>query len=243
LRPLRLLVLALLSAGCAAAPAPSGSSASPAANPSGAGSPPSADARLRYVALGDSYTIGTGVSLEERWPNQLVEALRGRVELELVANLGVNGYTSANVIDRELPALAQHAPDFVSLLIGVNDVVRGVPLDGYRANIVHILDALLESLPPERIVVVSVPDYTRTPSGSDFGDPAQQRAAIANFNAIMAGAAAERKIAFVDIGPVADLADRDASLVAGDGLHPSGAQYARWVELVAPVAAGLLGAP
>jgi lysophospholipase L1-like esterase len=198
---------------------------------------------VRYVALGDSYTIGTSVGVSERWPNQLVAALRGTVELELVANLGVNGYSSADLIIDELPALTGLAPDFATLLIGVNDVVRGVPTERYTTNVEHILDALLVLAPAERIVVVSVPDYTRTPRGADIGATAQQRAAIAEFNAIMAGAAAERAIAFVDIGPIADLADRDGGLVAADGLHPSGAQYARWVELIAPVVAGLVGAP
>ena len=58
---------------------------------------------LRYVALGDSYTIGTSVNAAESWPSQLVERVP---DLQLVANLGVNGYTSADLIADELPALA-----------------------------------------------------------------------------------------------------------------------------------------
>ena len=85
---------------------------------------------MRYVALGDSYTIGTSVAAAERWPERLVAAL-GPAEptLELVANLGVNGYTSADLIRRELPALGGLRPEFASVLIGVNDVVRRVPLE------------------------------------------------------------------------------------------------------------------
>lgn len=187
---------------------------------------------LRYVALGDSYTIGTSVEEADRFPNQLT----GRsVGLELVANLGVNGYSSAQLIDRELSQLDALDPDFVTVLIGVNDVVRGVPADTYRANMNVILDFLLERLPASRIVVVSTPDYTRTPQGAAFGDPAQQRAEIANFNTIARELAESRGIAFVDISRVADQADRDSSLVAVDGLHPSGKQYSAWVTLIAPV--------
>lgn len=197
---------------------------------------------LRYVALGDSYTIGTSVAASDRFPDQLVAAL-GPMEptLTLVANLATNGFTSRDVIDVELPALDAYDPEFATLLIGVNDVVQGVPLDRYEANVVTILDELLAWLRPERIVVVAVPDYTVTPQGANYGDPAAQRAAIVANNAAMAGLAAERGIAFVDIFDISSEAATDRSLVADDGLHPSGAQYARWVERLVPVVAAAIG--
>ena len=194
-------------------------------------------AGVRYVALGDSYTIGTSVEEADRFPNQLV----GRsVGLELVANLGVNGYSSAQLIDRELPQLDGLDPDFVTVLIGVNDVVRGVSADTYRANMNEIFDFLLERLPANRIVVVSTPDYTLTPAGASFGDPLQQRAEIASFNAIEQDTAESRGITFVDISGVANLVPEDPELVAYDGLHPSGKQYSSWVALIAPVVEELL---
>jgi acyl-CoA thioesterase-1 len=199
--------------------------------------PPPSDAReaIRYVALGDSYTIGTSVGAEERWPNRLVEAVGESVPLELVANLGVNGYTSGDLIRGELPELADLQPNFVTILIGVNDVVRDLPIDRYRTNVEQILGSVLEVVPREHVVIVATPDYTRTPRGADFGDPAQQRAEIAAFNAALQEMATERGIAFVDITPVADQAGTDSTLVASDNLHPSGEQYRRWVELIAPV--------
>jgi len=200
---------------------------------------PTGDA-VRYVALGDSYTIGTSIGESERWPNQLVSRLTWTVGLDLVANFGVNGYASSDLIDQELPQLDALDPDFVTLLIGVNDVVRGVPADTYRENLGEIFDFLLDRLPASRIVVVSTPDYTRTPAGNSFGDPAQQRAAIAQFNDIEHELAGARGIAFVDISSVADRADVEPDLVAGDGLHPSGTQYTRWVDLIAPVVEELL---
>jgi lysophospholipase L1-like esterase len=161
------------------------------------------------------------------------------VPLELVANLGVNGYSSADLIRYELPTLAGLRPGFVSLLIGVNDVVRGVPLDRYGVNVQQILEAILQQVPQQCLVVVSTPDYTRTPAGADFGDPAEQSRAIKAANAAMAVVCDVRGIEFVDISEVADLVDVDRSLVARDGLHPSGAQYARWVELISPVVRSL----
>ncbi len=116
---------------------------------------------VRYVALGDSYTIGTSVTPAERWPDQLVRAL-GPAEptLDLVANLGVDGSTSGGLIRDELPRLEELRPELVSLLIGVNDVVQRVPPPAYEANVVTILDALLGRLPADRIVTVAIPDYT-----------------------------------------------------------------------------------
>ena len=99
----------------------------------------------------------------------------------------------------------------------------------------RILDAVLATVPPDRVVTVGIPDYTVTPAGADYGDPTRRRAAIVEDNRIMAALAAERGIAFVDIFDLSSRAATDRSLVASDGLHPSGAQYALWVERIAPV--------
>jgi lysophospholipase L1-like esterase len=195
---------------------------------------------LRYVALGDSYTIGTSVSSAESWPSQLVARLGGR--LELVANLGVNGYSSADLIAAELPALQDLQPQFVTVQIGVNDVVRGVTRTAYTVNVERILDVLLGHLPPTRILAVATPDYTLTPMGGSFGNPAQQSAEIAAFNTVLEEAAEVRGIAFVpDIFEISRGVASDGSLVASDGLHPSGAQYALWVDAIQPVVEALIG--
>jgi lysophospholipase L1-like esterase len=228
-------VLAALVCGCSAVTtSPSASSANA---PSTAVSETSA--RIRYVALGDSYTIGTSVGDADRWPNQLVARL-GAGKLDLVRNLGVNGFTSGDVVRVELPPLRQLDPGFVTILIGVNDVVQGVSSDTYGTNAGAILDAALQLVPAKRIVAVSTPDYTVTPQGAAFGDPAQQSAGIRANNAILQELAAARGIAFVDIYHISLRAATDRSLVARDGLHPSGAQYALWVDRIAPVIEGLL---
>jgi lysophospholipase L1-like esterase len=198
---------------------------------------------LRYVALGDSYTIGTATrDPAERWPDQLVaRRATASPRLELVANLGVNGFTSRDLIEAELPRLPALAPGFATVLIGVNDVVQGVEESTYRENVSLILETLLGLLPPSRIVAVTTPDYTVTPRGGDYGDPRQQAAAIRRFNAVVAEGAAERGIAVVDIHDMSLRAAADRSLVAEDGLHPSGVQYGLWVDRIAPVVETLLG--
>jgi lysophospholipase L1-like esterase len=198
---------------------------------------------VRYVALGDSYTIGTSVAAADRWPDRLVDAL-GPAEptLELVANLGVNGYTSADLIGDELPRLERLRPEFATCLIGVNDVVQRVPLATTAANLERILDALLARLPATRIVTVATPDYTVTPSGADYGDPRAQHDGIVAVNTAMARASAARSIAFVDIFDLSRRVADDGSLVARDGLHPSRAQYVLWVARIAPVVEALIRA-
>ncbi len=208
----------------------------------GAASPTGAPGGFRYVALGDSYTIGTSVEAADRFPNQLVIALGPDAPtLRLVANLGVNGYTSADLIREELPALKGLEPEFMTVLIGVNDVVQGVSIEAYERNVVTILDALLAHVPPERVVTVAIPDYTATPAGADYGDPSQQHDAIVASNAVMERLAGARGIAFVDIFDLSLRAADDRALVADDGLHPSGQQYGLWVERIRPVVEGLLG--
>lgn len=201
---------------------------------------------LRYVAVGDSYTIGTAVEPAASWPAQLVMALGGGIgqpgPLELVANLASNGRTSTDLVRDQLPDVARWRPGFVSVLIGVNDVVQGVPAPRYGANVRTIFATLLDRLPPDRIVTVGIPDYTVTPRGSDYGDPGQQRREIEAFNAIMAEASAEAGVRHVDVLDLSRRAGTDRSLVAADGLHPSGAQYGLWVQRIAPVVAALLAA-
>lgn len=193
---------------------------------------------MRYVALGDSYTIGTSVSAADSWPSQLVARVS---RLELVANLGVNGYSSADLIAAELPRLERLDPGFATVMVGVNDVVRGVPEASYAANVEVILDALLGTLDANRVLCVATPDYTVTPQGSEFGSPDRQRAGIERVNAILGAACQARGIRFVpDIFAISQDAATDRSLVAGDGLHPSGAQYALWVDAIGPVVEELL---
>jgi lysophospholipase L1-like esterase len=241
--------LTIASATSRDTPLPSGrpvsvaAAATPTSAERGTRPPPSARAVLRYVALGDSYTIGTATrSDRDRWPNQLVARLgKEPPTLELVANLGVNGFTSRDLIEVELPQLDLFRPEFLSLLIGVNDVVQGVPESTFRANATAILDALGRRVPADRIIVVATPDYTVTPQGGAYGDPARQSAGVRGNNDILHELATARGIVYVDTYDLSLRARDDRTLVADDGLHPSGAQYGLWVDLVAPVVERLIG--
>ena len=193
---------------------------------------------MRYVALGDSYTIGTSVAEAERWPNLLVDRIS---QLQLVGNPAVNGYTSLDLIEDELPQLDTLRPELVSVLIGVNDVVQGVSDSQYAGNVAIILEELLTRLAPDRILCLATPDYTVTPSGDAFGDPVLRSDAILRFNAILREACEARGIRFLpQIFEISQAARDDPSLVADDGLHPSAAQYRLWVDAIAPAVEELI---
>lgn len=242
-RLLPLAAMALLLAGCIGAPAtPSVPASSFAEAPTRA---PEA-APLRYVALGDSYVIGDELPRQvDRWPNQLVRALRPEVSLDLVDNLAGPGHGTYEVLETQIPVLEELDPGLVSLQVGVNDIVISRLTDEeYRANLVAILDGpsapssgshagILDLVPPDRVFLLTTPDFTLAP------DPRYARpeaaATIARFNDILRAVAKERAIEVVDIAPISDIVDRDPTLVGDDGLHPSAKQYAGWVELIAPV--------
>lgn len=193
---------------------------------------------MRFVGLGDSYTIGTSVDAAERWPNQLADRIP---ELELVGNLAVNGYTAGDLLTEELPQLDRLQPELVSVLIGVNDVVQGVSDSQYAGTVAVIMEELLTRLPRRRILGIATPDYTMTPMGAEFGDPSERSDAIVRVNAIMREACDQREIRFVpDIFEISQAARDDPALVADDGLHPSGAQYRLWVDAIAPSVMELL---
>jgi acyl-CoA thioesterase I len=200
---------------------------------------------VRFVALGDSYTIGTSVSETERWPNQLVARLAAAdgvasLKLELAGNLALNGFTSKDVINLELPRLGPLDPELVTLLIGVNDVVQGVSLAIYRRNVELILDELVALVGGDRVLAITTPDYSVTPAGSDYGDPARQAAGIRAVNDALRELATARDIVVIDIHDLSLQAASDRSLVAPDGLHPSGTQYSLWVDRIAPAVVVLI---
>jgi lysophospholipase L1-like esterase len=188
---------------------------------------------LRYVALGDTYTFGDGVRQVDRWPNQLVRLLRPAIDLDLVANLSARSVASQDVIDEQLPDLRELEPRLVSVQVGANDAVFDTPPADYEANMRRILDTVLASVGPERVVLVTTPDFTLVGDYNVADDAEALSARVAELNEVATRVAAERGVSVVDITPIADRVTFDASLVASDGEHPSAKQYSGWADLVA----------
>jgi acyl-CoA thioesterase-1 len=198
--------------------------------------------KIRYLPLGDSYTIGQSVSEADRYPNQLVARLQqDKVSISILANPSVTGYTTQDLINNELPLLTKLKPNFVTLLIGVNDYVQGVSIRTFQTNLNYILDAIQKELPnPKQLVLVTIPDFGKTPTGSQFGDPAQLESGVEAFNAVITADGKQRGLPVADIFPASQEVSSDPSLIASDGLHPSGKQYALWTNVIYAAAKPLL---
>src|ERR1700751_533331 len=127
---------------------------------------------IRYVALGDSYTIGTGAKENEAWPALLTKHLNDKnVKAELIANPSVNGYSTQNLIDEELSVFDKSNADFVTILIGVNDWVRGVETETFHRNLILIIEHVKKKLAVKKnILLVTIPDFGVTPSGKNYGN-------------------------------------------------------------------------
>lgn len=193
---------------------------------------------LTYLALGDSYTIGHGVSQAERWPMQLVARLRKQgllmADPQIIAT---TGWTTDELEEGITRAQPQGPFDLVTLLIGVNNQYRHRPSDEYRNEFRRLLDQalVLAGHHPQRVIVVSIPDWGVTPFARGR-NAAEIAAEIDLFNAINRAEAKAAGVRYVDITPISRQAATDSSLLASDQLHPSGKMYTAWVELILPVA-------
>ena len=201
--------------------------------------PPTMPTTVDYLALGDSYTIGQSVEAAASFPLQLAVALEGNagpaVMPTVIARTGWRSDDLLAALDRENPAGAR---DLVSVLIGVNDQFQGRTVEGFRQNLRLLLDravALADDGAGD-VLVVTIPDYSATPFAAQLRDTMAIRQALERFNAVVVAEATARGIPVVDITPGSKRAREDASLLAPDGLHPSGEQYAEWVEQILPVA-------
>lgn len=188
---------------------------------------------IKYLALGDSYTIGESVAETERWPVQLAAALSKKgIPVEKPTIIATTGWRTDNLKNGINIAQLKDKFQLVSLLIGVNNQYQGKPADQYAVEFEDLLKTAiaLAGGDKERVFVVSIPDYGYTP----FGEPKQEKISkeLDEFNAINKRITAEHGITWFNITDISRNGLDDPALVAGDGLHPSGKQYSLWVERI-----------
>jgi len=192
---------------------------------------------LRYIALGDSYTIGTGIDSSESWPAQLANRLNeSGIATRLTANLGHNSWTSQQVLEKQLPLLIGARPDVITLLIGVNDWIRGATSSTFRSRYKNLLAGIQSHLSnPSKLLLITIPDFSCSPQGKKWGYGLSAVNGISQFNKIIKSEADQTSLKVIDIFPLSQKACSFPGMFAPDGLHPSAKQYALWVDLILPV--------
>jgi acyl-CoA thioesterase-1 len=191
---------------------------------------------IRFLALGDSYTIGQSVGATERWPVQLSDSLAARNivtdTLRIIATTGWRTDDLLSAITNQHLKLQHY--NLVSLLIGVNNQYQGKPFSQYVTEFPALLDSaiLYASGNPSQVFVVSIPDYAYTPFGQQSSNPSQISTELAQYNQYAKRVADSLHVHFFNITPISQQGIQNPAYVTTDGLHPSGAQYAQWIQLM-----------
>ncbi len=187
-----------------------------------------------YLALGDSYTIGESVPLHESFPYQLVQMLRkAGTSFEAPEIIAKTGWTSFELAEQILHTRLNEPYDFVSLLIGVNNQYRDLPVEDFETDFHFLLTKAihLSGERPERVIVLSIPDWGSTPFAvkSKRSDISTE---IDLFNQVCESAANKSLVHFINITAETRKAKSDSLLLAGDHLHYSGKMHAIWAEKI-----------
>lgn len=191
---------------------------------------------IQYLALGDSYTIGESVQKKERWPVQLADSLRHYgFEIAEPLIIAKTGWTTDELLEGIKRINPQGTFDLVSLLIGVNNQYRSRKVEEFRVQFKMLLEQSIAFAGgnEKKVFVLSIPDWGVTPF-ADGRNRAQIASEIDLFNSIKKEESEKRGVLYVDSTPFSREANSDSSLVAADGLHPSGKMYTGWIKLALP---------
>jgi lysophospholipase L1-like esterase len=191
---------------------------------------------IRYLALGDSYTAGTGIDTLQSFPRQLQQGLarelnRG-VTVQVVAQAG---WRTDNLINALEEQTLEDTYDLVTLLIGVNNQFQNRPFSQYEDEFPLLINKALNLAgnDSEQVVVVSIPDYSYTPFGQDLGFENISEE-IDTYNNFARTIAEENGILFIDITDISRSGLEDTSLVAKDNLHLSEKAYQMFLDRIVP---------
>jgi lysophospholipase L1-like esterase len=196
---------------------------------------------FRYLALGDSYTIGESVLEENRWPNQLARLLENEKVKTEITMIARTGWTTSELWQGIQVEEIQPPYDLVSLLIGVNNQYRGYDIHEYRDQFNFLLHKSIGYVDGDanRVVVLSIPDWGVTPfaAGRDHEQIATE---IDQFNLVNRELSERAGAHYVDVTPISREVVNDPALTAPDGLHPSGKMYGMWAEKALPLVKEIL---
>jgi acyl-CoA thioesterase-1 len=201
---------------------------------------PAATGPIDLLALGDSYTVAEGIDPSGGWPAQLGE----RIPLDTTI-VGGTGWTTGRMLyEFDSGRVDLEATyDIVVVALGANDVYNIVPLAVFGESLSHLLSQAVAFAggEPDRVVVVSIPDYTITPTGADLGRVTSDD--LRPYNSTVRGVISAVGTRYVDVTPSSELIIADPSLLAPDGLHYSEAMYTMWTDAIEPEVKGALAIP
>lgn len=198
--------------------------------------------KRRYLALGDSYTIGEAVGEHERYPVQLKDSLAkfnfNIYDLNIIAR---TGWTTANLLTALQATPPTGTYDLVTLLIGVNNQYQGLSLQQYSTEFSTLLEKSIQYAGNNKnnVVVISIPDYSVVPFAK-YSDTVKIRTQLEQFNLTNKNIAGYYGVKYTDVFSLSQEARFNKSLVAKDSLHFSGLEYAKWTNLLLPLAKTIL---
>ncbi len=187
---------------------------------------------IKYLALGDSYTIGERVEEAKRWPVQLARLLEDNLKVPVeVTIIAKTGWTTDELMEAIAAANITEEYDMVSLLIGVNNQYRGYREKQYKKEFEQLLNQSIRFVKEDkqRVFVLSIPDYGVTPFAREH-NPEKIGNEIDRYNTIARQICEKYEITYLDITESSRKAGADQSLIADDGLHPSTKMYEKWAE-------------
>jgi lysophospholipase L1-like esterase len=199
--------------------------------------------QYKYLALGDSYTIGESVCATCRFPEQLKDSIQdstnSTIELRIIAQ---TGWTTTNL----KAAIASEVPgndyDMVTLLIGVNNQFQNKPFSLYEQEFPELVSTAIAAAKGDKnnVIVVSIPDYAFTPYGQQSSNPQNISAEIDAYNNFAQSYCTQLGISFINITDITRQGVAEPGLVASDGLHPSALAYTKFVHRLLPEAIEIL---
>ena len=190
--------------------------------------------KIKYLALGDSYTKGESVPTNESFPNLLRDTIENNlpVRIEKLQVIAQTGWTTTNLINAIKNTVITDSFNIVTLLIGVNNQYQKKTIALYETEFLQLLQQAIAFAgnKTKNVFVISIPDYGATPFGQSNAQQIGQE--IDKYNLISKRISDSLSVAYINITPISKQAKTNPDLIAFDGLHPSGKMYAKWVSLL-----------
>lgn len=207
-----------------------------AASLAACGSSPEPPERLLYLAVGASDAAGLGAEpITRGYVYQIANELDDRIDVVLLANLGVPGASTAQLDDAlELFFESDVEPGLVTVWTGANDVISGEDADDFQDDLESMFERLRDQTDGV-IVAANIPDLTQLPRFRDEPDDDVTQERIQEFNEAIAEQAEDYDVLLVDLyseGVEDDLVSDE------DGFHPNNEGHRRiadqFLEVILP---------